>query len=57
MPKASDKTSTYVVLRNLKHDKTSYSLGDKVDLTESQATPLLDLGVVKLPDPPAEKKA
>ena len=36
----------YYVYSNLDHDKKSYSRGDTVELTEQQAAPLLEIGVI-----------
>lgn len=44
---ATPKTTGYVVLSALKHDGKRYKKGSTVVLTEAQATPLLNLGIIE----------
>lgn len=45
---AEPKKTAYIVIGPLSHDLVEYAVGDKVDLTEAEAAPLLS-HTVKLP--------
>jgi hypothetical protein len=49
--------SVYKVVTNLKHDGAFFKAGEKIELEESIATPLLDDGVLDLIDEEAEAAA
>lgn len=46
-----EEVLTYTVLSHLRHDHTSYHAGDTVELTKSQAAPLIEIGVVTPAEP------
>ena len=46
---AEPKKTAYIVISPLSHDLVEYAVGDKVDLTEAEAAPLLGLAVKQPP--------
>ncbi|KEQ23423.1 hypothetical protein [Paenibacillus tyrfis] len=49
------ETSTYTVVRQLRHNDSKFKPGQPVELTEEEAGELLELGAVKVLEQPAEK--
>jgi hypothetical protein len=56
MAKAAEKTTTYDVKKRIMHDGKPLTQGDTIDLTDSAAAPLLQLGAISLPAAPAATK-
>lgn len=49
MAKKNEQKQTYTVLARLRHDGDRYKPGDEIDLTETEARPLLRSSAVALP--------
>lgn len=44
-PRATPATKTYIVLSPISHDGVAYTIGEEIELTDSQAAPLTGYAV------------
>ena len=47
MAKKQDAVKTFVALTSIKHDGEKFAKGETIELTQDQASPLLEVGSIK----------